>query len=168
MAHFAEIRSSDNKILRVIVISNDDVNANGGDQSTQAETFVKNLIGTGDDTYWKQCSYNGKFRKNHASRDGYYKPTEDVFHDAQPSQYPSWVLNTTTYKWEPPLAYPGDDTRPNNGSADEWNCFWDEDLWNDSNNTNGWISNQDESIANRDTNTYYLNQSNSTWTVKND
>ena len=56
MAHFAEINSNDNKVLRVIVVNNEDVNANGGDQSTQAETFVKNLIGTGDNTYWKHIS----------------------------------------------------------------------------------------------------------------
>ena len=43
MAHFAEIQSSDNQVLRVVVISNDDVNNNGGELSTQAETFVKNL-----------------------------------------------------------------------------------------------------------------------------
>ena len=40
MAHFAEL-DSNNKVLRVVVISNDDVASNGGDKSTQAETFVK-------------------------------------------------------------------------------------------------------------------------------
>jgi hypothetical protein len=48
MAHFAELNSS-NEILRVIVISNEDVDANGGDESTQAETFVATIVpyGTG-------------------------------------------------------------------------------------------------------------------------
>ena len=65
MAHFAEVRKSDNKILRVIVISNEDVAANGGDLSTQAEDFVKNLIEpiTNEETFWKQTSYNNNFRK---------------------------------------------------------------------------------------------------------
>ena len=40
MAHFAELNSS-NEVLQVIVISNTDVDANGGDESTQAETFVE-------------------------------------------------------------------------------------------------------------------------------
>ena len=31
MAHFAEIRSSDNEVLRVVVISDEDVAANGGE-----------------------------------------------------------------------------------------------------------------------------------------
>ena len=43
MAHFAEVKNTDNKVLRVVVISNDDVNANGGDYSSDAEVFVKNL-----------------------------------------------------------------------------------------------------------------------------
>jgi len=43
MAHFAEL-NSDNEVIRVVVISNDDVIANGGDYSSQAETFVSNLI----------------------------------------------------------------------------------------------------------------------------
>ena len=34
MAHFAEVKNTDNKVLRVVVISNDDVDANGGDYST--------------------------------------------------------------------------------------------------------------------------------------
>ena len=43
MAHFAELNSS-NEVLRVIVVSNEDVNANGGDYSTEAETFVSGLL----------------------------------------------------------------------------------------------------------------------------
>ena len=48
MAHFAELNSS-NEVLRVIVISNDDVDANGGDQHADGETFVSSIVpyGTG-------------------------------------------------------------------------------------------------------------------------
>ena len=74
MAHFAEIRSDNNKVLRVVVINNSDVNANGGDLSAEAETWVANNIpqdslikeelgGTYPDTYWKQTSYNNNFRQ---------------------------------------------------------------------------------------------------------
>jgi hypothetical protein len=45
MAHFAELNSS-NEVLQVIVISNEDVDANGGDESTQAETFVASSFHT--------------------------------------------------------------------------------------------------------------------------
>ena len=44
MAHFAELNSS-NEVLKVVVISNTDVDANGGDQHADAETFVTNLLG---------------------------------------------------------------------------------------------------------------------------
>ena len=42
MAHFAEI-DSDNKVLRVVVACNDDVNANGGDQSESAAEHFKTV-----------------------------------------------------------------------------------------------------------------------------
>ena len=58
MAHFAEVKNTDNTVLRVVVISNDDVNSNGGDYSAQAETMVENRLGGS----WKQCSYNKKQR----------------------------------------------------------------------------------------------------------
>ena len=66
MAHFAELNSS-NEVLQVIVISNDDVDANGGDESAQAETFVATIVPynpTG--VAWKQTSYNNNFRKQYA------------------------------------------------------------------------------------------------------
>ena len=34
MAHLYEVKNTDNTVLRVVVISNDDVNSNGGDYST--------------------------------------------------------------------------------------------------------------------------------------
>tara|TARA_Y100001951_G_C11153439_1_gene190526 strand:+ start:112 stop:624 length:513 start_codon:yes stop_codon:yes gene_type:complete len=140
MAHFAEIRSSDNEVLRVVVISDEDVAANGGELSTQAETFVKNLLKTGDDTYWKQTSYNKAFRANLACIGGVYLPTEDVFHNAKPEGHPSYILDTTTYTWEPPLAVP--ETRPTVEAPleapEEWALLWDEDLWNSSGEKNGW------------------------------
>jgi len=40
MAHFAELNSS-NEVLRVIVVSNTDVDANGGDLHADAEKIVK-------------------------------------------------------------------------------------------------------------------------------
>ena len=43
MAHFAEL-DENNVVLRVIVIDNDDVANNGGDQSVAAENFVKTIV----------------------------------------------------------------------------------------------------------------------------
>ena len=44
MAYFAEL-DSDNNILNVLVVSDSDVIANGGHQSEQAATWVKNTFG---------------------------------------------------------------------------------------------------------------------------
>jgi len=43
MAHFAEVNSY-GLVLRVVVIDNKDVNANGGDQSLGAEEAVKKIV----------------------------------------------------------------------------------------------------------------------------
>ena len=64
MAHFAEIKESNNKVVRVLVFSNEDINANGGDLSTEAETWVQNNTprSVNETVYWKQTSYNNTFR----------------------------------------------------------------------------------------------------------
>jgi hypothetical protein len=91
MAHFAELNSS-NEVLQVIVISNEDVDANGGDESTQAETFVASIVpyGTGG-VAWKQTSYNNNFRKQYAGIGYSYDSSKDKFITPQP--YPSWSLD---------------------------------------------------------------------------
>jgi len=103
MAHFAELNSS-NEVLRVVVISNDDVNANGGDQSSQAETFVSNLVphSTGG-TAWKQTSYNNNFRKQYAGIGHTYDASKNKFILPQP--YSSWSLNSND-DWEAPVTHP--------------------------------------------------------------
>ena len=103
MAHFAELNNS-NEVLRVVVISNDDVDANGGDESTQAETFVASIVphSTGG-TAWKQTSYNHNFRKHYAGIGDTYDASKDKFISPQP--YPSWSLDSND-DWKAPVAYP--------------------------------------------------------------
>lgn len=103
MAHFAELNSS-NEVLRVIVISNDDVNANGGDQHADAETFVATIVphSTGG-TAWKQTSYNNNFRKQYAGIGMTYDATKDKFISIKP--YPSWSLDSDD-NWKAPVTYP--------------------------------------------------------------
>ena len=103
MAHFAELNSS-NEVLQVIVVSNDDVDANGGDESTQAETFVATIVpyGTGG-VAWKQTSYNNNFRKQYAGTGFIYDSSLDMFITPQP--YPSWSLDSNG-DWLAPVTYP--------------------------------------------------------------
>jgi hypothetical protein len=46
------------------------------------------------------------FRKNYAGIGYLYDPILDAF--IPPKPYPSWVLNTQTCLWEPPVPYPND------------------------------------------------------------
>ena len=56
MAHFAEVNSY-GLVLRVVVIDNNDVNANGGDQSVGAEEAVKKIVPFTTGSRWVQTSY---------------------------------------------------------------------------------------------------------------
>ena len=112
MAHFAELNSS-NEVLRVIVVSNDDVNANGGDQHADAETFVTTIVphSTGG-VAWKQCSYNNNFRKQYAGKGYTYNSSKDIFIADKP--YPSWTLDSND-DWQAPV------NKPNDGKRYNWN-----------------------------------------------
>ena len=118
MAHFAELNSS-NEVLRVIVVSNDDVNANGGDQHADAETFVTTIVphSTGG-VAWKQCSYNNNFRKQYAGYGYTYNASKDIFIADKP--YPSWALDEATCQFKCPVAFPEDGK----------NYTWGEDIIN--------------------------------------
>ena len=103
MAHFAELNSS-NEVLRVIVISNEDVNANGGDLHADAETFVASIVphSTGG-AAWKQTSYNNNFRKQYAGIGVTYDASKDKFILPQP--YSSWSLDSND-DWKAPVTEP--------------------------------------------------------------
>ena len=107
MAHFAEL-DSNNKVLRVVVISNDDVASNGGDKSTQAETFVKNLLGHSENgVTWKQTSYNAKARGEFASVGFLWEPTKEKFYGPKPKSKNSWTLEEKGDRlvWWPPIDF---------------------------------------------------------------
>jgi len=103
MAHFAELNSS-NEVLRVVVISNDDVEANGGELSSEAETFVASIVPHSEGgTAWKQTSYNNNFRKQYAGIGDTFDSSKDKFIKPQP--YPSWSLDSND-DWVAPVTYP--------------------------------------------------------------
>lgn len=112
MAHFAELNSS-NEVLRVIVVSNEDVNANGGDQHADAETFVTTIVphSTGG-VAWKQTSYNDNFRKQYAGIGYTYDSSKDIF--IADKTYDSWSLNSSD-DWEAPS------NKPDDGKLYYWN-----------------------------------------------
>jgi hypothetical protein len=114
MAHYAKV--VDGKVINVIVAEPD---------------FFDNFIDDSPGT-WIRTSYNTRgcvhydpetgqpsedqskaLRANFAGIGGTYDAKLDVFIPVKP--YPSWVLNTETYEWDPPIPKP------------EEECTWDEE-----------------------------------------
>jgi hypothetical protein len=98
MVHFAEIDAT-NKVLRVIVCEH-------------KEWCESRLGGT-----WVRTFYSTP-GKNFAGQGFIYYPEAENFSAPQP--YPSWILNTETYRWEAPVERP------------EGDYMWDEE-------TTSWV-----------------------------
>jgi hypothetical protein len=115
MSHFAQVK--DGIVTNVIVAEQD---------------WINTLPDAAD---WIQTSYNTQggehllggtpLRGNYAGVGMIYDKTNDVFYHAQP--YPSWTLNTTTWRWESPVPIPEDHF------TNDWSYTWDEE-------TRSWIN----------------------------
>ena len=104
MAHFAQL-DGNSVVLQVIVVSNETVfNLPFPESEPVGVAFCQSLFGA--TAVWKQTSYNAGFRKNFAGVGFTYDPVLDAFIPPQP--FPSWLLNTATCQWDPPVAYPTD------------------------------------------------------------
>ena len=150
MAHFAELESktdptgftSDTHLVvkRVIVISNADVDANGGDLHANAETFVSNLVGGGT---WKQTSYNNNFRKMYAGIGFVYNASKNKFLCPQP--YASWSLDGSD-DWQAPVTFPAGDQSAYSIRWDEDNRRWLGTKYSDNSN-HRWDADNEEWVA---------------------
>ena len=118
MASFAKI-GLNSKVIEVLSVHNDVLkDADGVEQEALGIDFLTKLTGW---AIWKQTSYNNNIRKNFASIGYEYDEARDAF--ISPKVYPSWTLNESTCKWDPPTPYPDD------GKAYQWNeatKAWDE------------------------------------------
>ena len=132
MAHFAEL-NNENQVIRVVVVSNEDVDANGGDLSTEAEAFVATIVPHLENGIaWKQTSYNHNFRKQYAGAGQFYDASKDKFIELQP--YPSWSLDSND-DWQPPVTFPNTVDIGGlraNATWDEDNLRWIGKTFNDS------------------------------------
>jgi hypothetical protein len=105
MAHFA-LLDENNVVVTVIVISNDDIlDQDGNESEALGATVCEAIAGAGR---WVQTSYNGNFRGRHAGVGFTYDADNDVFIAPKPEEFPSWVLNAN-FDWEPPIAQPSED-----------------------------------------------------------
>ena len=110
MATFAEIRTDNNEVIRIVTVSDKDVAANGGDLSTEAETWVSNNVPNDawllenefdnnyPDTYWKQSFKDNSNRIHRAVVGGLYLSEQDGF-TPEPSN-DGMTFNTTNWRWE--------------------------------------------------------------------
>jgi hypothetical protein len=108
MSHYAKVL--DGKVVHVIVA-----------EPEFFDTFVDTSPGE-----WIQTSYNTRgnihylpnsnepsgqpaLRGNYAGTGYVYDKVNDVFYEPQP--FPSWVINTETWTWQPPIPMPNDSNR---------------------------------------------------------
>ena len=97
MAHFAEL-DKDNKVIRVIVVHNNEIiDQNGQEQEELGIKFCQSIFGP--DTNWKQASYNEKFRKNFAVSGYIYDPQKDAFYSLEAPE-PDMEFDSETCKWK--------------------------------------------------------------------
>ncbi len=104
MAHFAQLEN--NVVKQVIVVSNQDIlDENGQESEQKGIDFCSNLLGG----TWKQTSYNAKIRKNYAGIGYTYDEGRDAF--IPPKPFNSWLLDENTCQWKAPVDYPTDGGR---------------------------------------------------------
>ena len=120
MAHFAQL-DENNVVTNVIVVGDQNVYDPYLDAENEAVgiLFCKRLFG--EDTTWKQTSYNENFRYNYAGIGYTYDEENDAF--ISPKPHEGWSLDPNTFKWQPPVPMP----------TDSFNYNWD-------NNTQSWVS----------------------------
>jgi hypothetical protein len=102
MSHYAQVKNS---VVQQVIVAEAD--------------FIAQLPDSQD---WIQTSYNTSgnqhpegraLRGNYAGIGYVYDAEADVFYEPQP--WASWSLNTATWRWQAPVAYPQD------GLAYLWN-----------------------------------------------
>ena len=136
MAHFAEL-DSDNTVMRVIVVSNNDIiGPDGTENEGVGIAFCRKLFGA--DTNWKQTSYNGNMRGRYAGKGMFYNEIVDAFLAEKP--YASWVLDSTTKDWISPLGTAPERTEDMITAKQDY--VWDEDVYQADTSdpkTAGWV-----------------------------
>ena len=111
MAHFAKI-GVDNAVLNVVALRNINcVDEDGVEKESIGKEYLEHNTGH---SAWVQCSANTQdgvhkegrtpLRGSFPSKGWVYDSTNDIFYNPNAKPYDSWVLDTTTSRWEPPTA----------------------------------------------------------------
>ena len=164
MAHFAKI-GLNSKVLAVHVVADKDcLNGDGIEDEEVGRQFLERIHHY---PFWIQTSYNTKggihrsgdnskaLRGNYAGIGMTYDEDNNIFIHKQP--YASWVLNTTTARWNAPITNPTvevyeegtwtqeeidgggapDGTSAGDVKQNPWDMVWDESAYQ-ADNTQGW------------------------------
>jgi hypothetical protein len=99
MAHFAKL-DENNVVLEVHVVSNNVINDLPFPKSEPLGVAFLVMWSNGH-PYWKQTSYNRKFRKHFAGIGFIYDETYDAFIPPKPEE--DSILNLDTFLWETPV-----------------------------------------------------------------
>ena len=132
MAHYAQL-DENNIVTQVIVVANSDItDANGNEVEEIGIAFCKKLLG--EDTNWKQTSYNNNIRVRYAGI--CYSFSEELNAFIPPSPFESWVLVEETADWESPIGPAPALTEEEIASRSFYR--WDEYAYKED-NTTGWV-----------------------------
>ncbi len=130
MAHYSFI-NTENLVVEVITGINEDDTETLPENYASWEEYYETQR---DGLVCKRTSYNTlggehlldgtPFRGNYAGIGFTYDPVNDVFYAQQP--FPSWILNETTWIWDPPVEYPEyDEDDPKFYEWNEEDQTWD-------------------------------------------
>ena len=116
MAHFAQL-DENNVVVHVSVLADENCQDEFGFEKEEiGVSFLKQVHG--ENTNWKQCSYNSTTRKNFPGINHTYDEGRDAF--IPPKPYPSWTLNEGTCIWEAPSPQPEQGTHVWNEDTQTW------------------------------------------------
>ena len=119
MAHFACLEN--NIVTKVIVVSNQDIlDENGQESEQKGIDFCSNLLGG----TWLQTSYNARIRKNYAGIGYTYDEGRDAF--IPPKPYNSWLLDEDKAQWKAPVDMPSDASIDKKYTWNEETTSWKE------------------------------------------
>jgi len=149
MAHFAKI-GANSKVIQILTMDNDKMlNADGVEDETvgqqwlerhnnwPAEMWIQTSYNTSANKHYSQNESGEKvesadqskaFRGNYAGIGYTWDEDNQIFWPPKP--YASFVKNTTTAQWDPPVAQPdltAEQQSQNEADTHMWNYKWNED-----------------------------------------
>jgi len=99
MAHFALINKSNNIVENVIVIANEEIlDENGNEQESLGVEICKRHFG--ENYNYLQCSYNDRIRGKYPAIGETYDQEIDAFMPVKPFDY--FVFDENNWEWVPP------------------------------------------------------------------